>query len=71
MAKKSKTATRQPKRHIELIVSDEKKPAIKLAPGMKFEVVGVTLRGAKTGKAQKVAARLCGDTSTCITLMEV
>jgi hypothetical protein len=54
---------------LTLIVSDEKNPKVGLKPGMKLEIVSVRF-AEPTLKSTKVAARLCGGTSTCVALVE-
>ena len=65
--RKSKNA--EPK--TSLVVSDEKFPKVKLKPGMRFEVKTVSLVDAELKKPKKVAARLCGGTTTCLALVEI
>jgi hypothetical protein len=67
MAKKATPA--QPK--IQLLVSDEAKPAVSVEPGMLFEVVSVPLVDPSLRTARPVGARLCGGTSTCIALVHI
>jgi hypothetical protein len=52
-----------------LVVSDEAHPA--LPPKPKFEVRTVQIVDPKLNPSNKVAARLCGDTSTCVALIEI
>lgn len=52
------------------VVSDEKNPKITVKPGMKLEVVTVSLVDSTLKKPKKIAARLCGGTSTCLALVE-
>lgn len=56
---------------IHLIVSDESEPTIKVKAGAKFEVHSVKVVDAAFKPSDKVAARLCGGTSTCIALLKV
>ena len=56
---------------MKLIISDEKQPKVTLKPGMKLEVVSVSLASTDLKKPKKIAARLCGGTSTCLALIEV
>jgi len=56
---------------LSLIVSDEKKPAVKLQPGMKLDVVSVSLVEPTLKAARARAARLCGGTDTCLAVVEV
>jgi hypothetical protein len=54
-----------------LIVSDETAPAVRLRDGMKFEVHSVTLVDPEmTPVPDKIGARLCGGTSTCLALVD-
>lgn len=57
---------------ITLVVSDDNKPVVQVAPGMQFEVKTVSLvDGSMPEHQQKVAARLCGGTGTCLALVEI
>jgi hypothetical protein len=66
---KPKSTEPAPKLH--LIASDEQEPTIKLKPGMRFEVHATTVVDPALKPAGKVAARLCGGTSTCLALVEL
>ncbi len=61
----------QPSGKTYLIVSDDAEPAIKLKPGMRFEVHATTVVDTELKASGKVAARLCGGTSTCLALVEI
>jgi hypothetical protein len=63
--------TDKPTTKAHLIVSDDAEPAVKLKPGMRFEVVATTVVDAELKASSKVAARLCGGTNTCLALVEV
>jgi hypothetical protein len=54
-----------------LVVSDDKQPKVALKPGMKLEVVAVSLVDSQFKKSSLKAARLCGGTSTCVAVIEV
>jgi hypothetical protein len=54
-----------------LVVSEEAEPAIKVKAGMRFEVHSVVVVDEELQASKKVAARLCGGTSTCIALVEI
>ena len=69
--KGTRTKNAATKKGIKLINSDEKYPVIKLKPGLKFEVSTVALVGTDLKKPTKIAARLCGGTSTCLALIEI
>ena len=56
---------------IQLIVSDDAQPTIRLKPGMKFEVVSTKLVEGDTLKPTKIAARLCGSGSNCMALFDI
>jgi hypothetical protein len=60
---------KQPKIH--LVESDESEPALKVKPGMRFEVRATTIVDAEMKPVKKVAARLCGGTTTCLALVEI
>jgi hypothetical protein len=51
------------------VVSNDSKPSIQLEPGMKLEVVSVSLVSPTLKSARPIAARLCGGTSTCLALI--
>lgn len=69
MAKKgSATAS---KKKLKLIVSDDKKPSVKLDAGMRLDVVSVSLVEPTLKPSRARAARLCGGTDTCLALVEV
>ena len=65
----SKATTSQKK--LNLIVSDEKKPTVKLQPGMKLDVVSVSLVEPTLKAARARGARLCGGTDTCLAVVQV
>ena len=62
MAKTQKTS---------FIVSDSKNPSVTLKPGQKFHVTTVQLVEPTLRPSKKVAARLCGGTSTCLALVNI
>lgn len=68
--KKAGSRKASPKQHLHLIVSDETKPSIQLKPGMKLQVVSVSLVDPALKRSRAVAARLCGGTNTCVALIE-
>jgi hypothetical protein len=59
------------KRTIKLVVSPDKKPAIRVKPGTKLEVIGVKLLSPTNARAKALGARLCGGSGTCLALHEV
>jgi hypothetical protein len=61
----------QPSGKVHLIVSDETQPSVKLKPGMKFKVHATTVVNTDLKPAGKIAARLCGGTTTCLALVEI
>lgn len=67
----SKDKTTAAASNLKLIASDDKNPAVSLKPGMKLQVVGVSLLDPQLKKARAGAARLCGGTSTCLALVEL
>jgi hypothetical protein len=56
---------------VTLVASREAKPAIRVTPGMKLEVVSVALVDPAGKKVRPLGARLCGGTSTCLALVEL
>jgi hypothetical protein len=67
----SKGTASASKKKLNLIASDDKKPAVKLEKGMKLEVVSVSLVEATLKPSRARAARLCGGTDTCLALVEI
>jgi hypothetical protein len=59
------------KQSLRLIAADDKNPKVELKPGMRLEVVSVSLLDPTLKKSRAKAARLCGGTDTCLALMEV
>ena len=55
---------------ITLIASNSKPPALKLKPG-KLDVRVVSIVDGSLGKPKKLAARLCGGTSSCYALFDI
>ena len=56
---------------VHLIESDDAEPGIKLQVGMRFEVRATNIVDTNLKGSRKVAARLCGGTSTCLALVEI
>jgi len=56
---------------IHLIESEESEPAVKLKAGYRFEVRAVAIVDPELRPSEKVAARLCGGTTTCLALVEL
>ena len=54
-----------------LVVSNEKRPAVRLKPGMKLEVHSVKLVDARMRPHGRIGARLCSGGGTCIALVHV
>ncbi len=67
----SQGAATASQKKLNLVVSDEKKPSVKLEPGMKLDVVSVSLVAPTLKAARARAARLCGGTNTCLAVVEV
>ena len=58
--------------HIHLIESDDTEPTIKVKAGTRFEVRSVSIVDTHLNPSpNKVAARLCGGTNTCLALIEL
>ncbi|MBV8367655.1 MAG: hypothetical protein JO036_01805 [Candidatus Eremiobacteraeota bacterium] len=60
--------------HKGYIESEESEPTVaghKLKAGQKFEVKAVSVKESQLGATQKLGARLCGGTDTCLALTEV
>jgi hypothetical protein len=56
---------------VHLIESNDAAPALMLKPGMRFAVHATRIVDAKMRPGKKIAARLCGGTTTCLALVEV
>lgn len=56
---------------VHLIESEDSAPTIQLKAGMRFEVRTTRIVDTSLRPSQKVAARLCGGTSTCLALVEL
>jgi hypothetical protein len=56
---------------VHLIESEEANPAVRLQHGMRFEVKATRIVDVSLKPSQKIAARLCGGTSTCLALVEI
>lgn len=54
-----------------LIVSETAEPALRMKPGLRFEVQSVVVVDEQLKSSDKVAARLCGGTTTCLALVEI
>jgi hypothetical protein len=63
--------TNQPVPTVHLIESDDAEPKVKIKPGTKFEVRATQVVDTQLTPTGKVAARLCGGTSTCVALVEI
>jgi len=61
----------KPVSSLTLLASDSKNPIGTSKPGTKLQVVSVALAGHSAAKRQKIGARLCGGTSTCIAVIEL
>lgn len=58
-------------RKSHLIVSETTEPAISMKPGLRFEVQSVVVVDEQLKTSDKIAARLCGGTNTCLALVEI
>jgi hypothetical protein len=56
---------------VHLIESDDHSPTVGLTSGMRFEVKTTQIVDTTMKPMKKVAARLCGGTSTCLALVEI
>lgn len=56
---------------MQLIVSDERSPAVLLKAGQKLQVTAVSIVTPEMKKHGPIAARLCGGTSTCLAIVEI
>ena len=69
MAEQAKS--KRSSRKVQLIVSDDPKPAVEVKAGMKLDVVSVSLVTPTLKKLKPGAARLCGGGGTCIALVDL
>lgn len=56
---------------VHLIESDDAEPSLSLRAGMRFEVHATNIVDTKLKGSRKVAARLCGGTTTCLALVDI
>lgn len=68
MTQKSKTKKTT---KLSFVVSEEQKPTIELKPGMRLDVISVTLVEPSLKKAKAGAARLCGGGGTCLAIIDI
>lgn len=54
-----------------LIVSEKDEPTVAIKSGMRFEARSISIVDEQFVASHKVAARLCGGTSTCLALVEI
>jgi hypothetical protein len=66
----TKSKKRRPRHHHALVVSKSTKPSIRVRPGMALDVVAVSLVEPTLKRAKRIAARLCGSSSTCVALVK-
>lgn len=59
------------KKSLKLIAAEDKNPKVELKPGMRLDVVSVSLLDPTLKKSRAKAARLCGGTDTCLALVEL
>jgi hypothetical protein len=59
------------KKNLKLIAAEDSNPKVELKPGMRLDVVSVTLLDPTLKKSRARAARLCGGTDTCLALVEL
>jgi len=64
-------ATRKRTRKLKLILSESKRPKVKLKKGQRLKVVAVTILAPTLKKPRRRAARLCGGTDTCMAMVEI
>ena len=66
----SEISSRTRKETFTLISSDDANPTVAVRPGMKIDAIAVKLIDPSTNAVTPLA-RLCGDTSTCIAIVEL
>jgi hypothetical protein len=54
-----------------MIVSDDRRPKVELAPGMKLHVGSTMLVGPDLKRIKNIAARLCAGGGTCMALIDI
>lgn len=71
MARSKSGKGRKGKSSAGFIVSADKKPAVRVSPGMKLAVQSVRLLNPQLRPSKALGARLCGGTSTCLALIDI
>jgi hypothetical protein len=66
-----RTVMASKKRTVKLVVSADKKPAVKVKPGTQLQVVAVKMLNPANKRPRALGARLCGGSGTCIALVDV
>ena len=61
----------RPKRELNLVQSRSRTPKVRLEPGMRLEVVGISLVDEKLAQVAAEGSRLCGGTSTCLAIVHI
>lgn len=56
---------------VKLIASDDEQPTVQLKPGMRFEVVSVSVVEPNLTDVARIGARLCGGSGTCLALVDI
>ncbi|HYW11422.1 MAG TPA: hypothetical protein VE871_05675 [Longimicrobium sp.] len=59
------------KREMQLVASASRTPSVRLEPGMKLEVVAVSLVDEKLAKVNAEGSRLCGGSGTCLAIVHI
>lgn len=62
----------QSRHKVQLVVSDDEVPTVRLKPGMKVQVETVQLIGDNLDEQlKKIGARLCGGSGTCLAIVDI
>ena len=67
MADKPTRSTREG----QLVASTTRTPSVRLQPGMKLEVVAVSVVDEKLAKVNVEGSRLCGGSGTCLAIIHI
>ena len=61
----------RPKRELNLVQSASRTPQVRLEPGMKLEVVAISIVDEKLAKVAAEGSRLCGGSGTCLAIVHI
>jgi hypothetical protein len=61
----------RPKRELQLVQSRSRTPKVRLEPGMRLEVVGISIVDEKLAQVAAEGSRLCGGSGTCLAIVHI